>query len=119
MNTKDRTKEEISNDLTQVSQSVAELGESEAKLQGMKGREEILVVDDEPNICDLLDRWFTAEGYRCTSATSGETALNLLAGKKFDLVVSDITMPGMSGIDLLKAIKTISIDTAVIHGNSR
>jgi putative two-component system response regulator len=114
MNTQDRTKEEISNDLTQVSQSVAELGESEAKLQGMKGREEILVVDDEPYICDLLDRWLTAEGYRCTSATSGETALNLFAGKKFDLVVSDITMPGMSGIDLLKAIKTISIDTAVI-----
>ena len=41
MNTKDRTKEEISNDLTQVSQSVAELSESEAKLQGMKGHQSL------------------------------------------------------------------------------
>ncbi|MGB6066193.1 MAG: HD domain-containing phosphohydrolase [Desulfomonilaceae bacterium] len=101
-------------DLKEVCESVAEPGKSEGKHWTERVREEILIVDDEPYICDLLDRWLSAEGFRCTCANSGETALNLLAGKKVDLVISDIAMPGMSGIDLLKAVRTIHVDSAVI-----
>jgi len=61
----------------------------------------ILVVDDEPDITNLLCRWLSMEGYECTAASNGEEALNILAGARFDLMMSDITMPGISGIDLL------------------
>ena len=114
MNSQDKTKEELTDELRYVCQRLVELGGPEPERQVKKAREEILIVDDEPHICDLLTRWFTADGYRCTYAASGETALGLLAGKKFGLVVSDIMMPGMSGIDLLKAIRIFSADTAII-----
>lgn len=65
----------------------------------------ILIVDDEPYVCDLLARWLTADGYNCASAFDGQTALRLLETHEFHLVVSDIMMPGLSGLDLLKIIK--------------
>lgn len=78
------------------------------------GAAKILVVDDEPNICDLLSRWLTSEGYECTTALSGQAALDYLQGDRFHLVVSDIMMPGMSGVDLLTVIKPLFPDVAVI-----
>jgi putative two-component system response regulator len=80
------------------------------------GREtvKILLVDDEPHICDLLQRWLTAEGYLCTTAEDGETALNLLSTDHFDLLISDIMMPRMSGMDLLMVMKPLFPDIAVI-----
>jgi putative two-component system response regulator len=77
-------------------------------------RERILVVDDEVFIADLLSRWFTREGYQCAAASGGIEALELLDREEFHLVVSDITMPGMSGIDLLKTMKSRFPDTAVL-----
>lgn len=74
----------------------------------------ILVVDDEPHICQILWRWLTSDGYECVTAHSGETARKLLESGNFQLLVSDITMPGMSGIDLLSIIKTRFPDVAVI-----
>ncbi len=74
----------------------------------------ILIVDDEPYICDLLKRWLSAEGYACSTAADGETALELLNGEKFDLLVSDIMMPRMSGMDLLMVMKPLFPDIAVI-----
>ena len=74
----------------------------------------ILIVDDEPNIGDLLSRWLTAEGYECAVAENGETAVTLLENNHFDLVVSDIMMPGMSGMDLLTVAKTLFADIAVV-----
>ncbi len=114
MNLHGCTGKEMSDDLQEVCESVAVSAESKDKQLGGNVREEILIVDDEPYICDLLERWLSAEGFPCICANSGETALNLLAGKKVDLVISDISMPGMSGIDLLKAVKTIHVDSAVI-----
>jgi putative two-component system response regulator len=87
---------------------------SASTYQSGKLAKEVLIVDDEPYICELLVRFFSNEGYRCTCATNGTMALGLVAGKKFDLVVSDVSMPGMSGIDLLKTLKSISPDMAVI-----
>jgi putative two-component system response regulator len=65
----------------------------------------ILIVDDEPFVCELLARWLLADGHDCAPAFSGEMALRLLETREFDLVISDIMMPGLSGIDLLKVIK--------------
>jgi putative two-component system response regulator len=74
----------------------------------------ILVVDDEPYVCELLSRWLTSDGYQCESAYSGHDAVKALESGAFQLVVSDIMMPGMSGIDLLTIIKTLFSDVAVI-----
>ncbi|MFH0825192.1 MAG: HD domain-containing phosphohydrolase [Pseudomonadota bacterium] len=67
-------------------------------------KKRILVVDDEPNICEILSRWLTAEGYDCLSAPDGEAALEMLGTDEFNLMISDIMMPRMSGIDLLTMV---------------
>ncbi len=74
----------------------------------------IVVVDDEPDLSELLSRWLTAEGYSCDIANSGEEAVRLLEQKEYHLVISDIMLPGMSGIDLLTIVRTLFRDTAVI-----
>ncbi len=74
----------------------------------------ILIVDDEPDIGRILSIWLKTAGYDCATATSGEQALELLQDLKFQLVVSDIMMPGMSGIDLLGFIKDLFPEVAVI-----
>lgn len=74
----------------------------------------ILLVDDEPFICELLSRWLTSDGYECSSAHNGEDALKALGDDSFQLIVSDIMMPGMSGIDLLTIVRKLFPDVAVI-----
>jgi putative two-component system response regulator len=74
----------------------------------------ILIVDDEPHICELLKRWLTADGHVCVTAQDGETALKVLNTEKFDLLISDIMMPRMSGMDLLMVMKPLFPDIAVI-----
>ncbi len=74
----------------------------------------ILIVEDEPYIGRLLARYLKMEGYVCRTAPDGETALELLQSEKFHLVISDIMMPGMSGMDLLNIIRTLYPDTAVL-----
>jgi putative two-component system response regulator len=66
----------------------------------------VLVVDDEEPITEMLFQALTKAGYVCHTATSAEHALKLLSGNKFDVVLTDIRMPGMSGVDLLKKIKS-------------
>lgn len=74
----------------------------------------ILIVDDEPYICQLLDRYLTPEGYLCRTASGGEQALELLESDTFHLVMMDIQMPGISGIDLLNLIRPLDPDVAVL-----
>jgi DNA-binding response OmpR family regulator len=74
----------------------------------------ILVVDDEPYICQLLDRYLSAEGYNCRTAGGGEEALKALESDIFQLVLADIIMPGMSGIDLLNLIRPLYPQVAVL-----
>jgi putative two-component system response regulator len=68
----------------------------------------ILIVDDEPTICSLIDRRLTREGYSCVTANNGKEALDLFLKKSFSLVLSDIRMPEMDGIELLKTIRALS-----------
>ena len=66
----------------------------------------ILVVDDEESIRDLCARVLTRAGYAVTTAPSGEDAVSTLATATFDLLISDIRMPGMSGLEVLERAKT-------------
>jgi two-component system response regulator PilR (NtrC family) len=68
----------------------------------------LLIVDDERSICELLEISFRKEGHKVETATSGEAAKRLLASRIFDIVVSDICMPDMDGVELLRYSKEVS-----------
>jgi response regulator RpfG family c-di-GMP phosphodiesterase len=74
----------------------------------------LLIVDDEFTIRQLLARYFTRLGYKCTQAEGGREALELLQSSSFDAVVSDIMMPSMNGIELLSKIKSFDEGLVVI-----
>ena len=74
----------------------------------------VLVVDDEPYIRELIERCLELEGYSCDTAASGDEALSLLAGGGYQLLVSDIHMPGMSGMELLATVRARFPDLAVL-----
>jgi len=76
-------------------------------------RPTILIVDDELEITSILSDLFSGQ-FECATAGSAEEALVRLADASFDLVVSDITMPGMSGLDMIPHIKSNSPDTVVV-----
>jgi DNA-binding response OmpR family regulator len=68
----------------------------------------ILVVDDEPNILRMLRLVLTAKGYEVMEARSGEEALQLVRSKPCDLVLLDINLPGISGIDVCRELRPSS-----------
>ena len=74
----------------------------------------ILIVDDEPNIRELLTVKLKHAGYECRTAASAAEALALLEREPFHLVLSDVMMPGISGIDLLQRIAKVHPDIAVL-----
>ncbi|MBN1130331.1 MAG: response regulator [Chitinispirillaceae bacterium] len=65
----------------------------------------ILIVDDEPSICDILEKFLKKKGYEVSQASDGRKAMALVENNAIDLVVSDIKMPGMSGVELLQKIR--------------
>ena len=74
----------------------------------------ILVVDDDRSMREFLEILLDREGYEVVSAANGKTAMDLCKRQKFDLVITDLKMPKVSGIDLMKNIKEISPETMVI-----
>ena len=70
-----------------------------------KNKTRILVVDDDAMLCQLLIRWLEKEGYDCVSAYSGEEALERLQESEFALMITDINMPGITGMELLGKIR--------------
>jgi two-component system, NtrC family, response regulator PilR len=68
----------------------------------------ILVVDDERSICELLEITFRKEGHKVEVANSVEAAKRKLESQIFDIIISDVRMPGESGVDLLKLTKEIA-----------
>jgi putative two-component system response regulator len=76
--------------------------------------EAILVVDDEPLVSDILAKSLASEGYTCHTADCAENALDLLEQNAYALLISDIMMPGKTGIELLSIVKDNFPDLAVI-----
>jgi DNA-binding NtrC family response regulator len=78
----------------------------------------VLVVDDEEVIRDVCVQILEAEGYMVTTASNGREALHQVSQNPFDVVVTDIMMPDMSGLELLEVLKSTSlnISTVVITG---
>lgn len=84
-------------------------------------RKSILVVDDEKGQREILEMILSGEGYDVTTASSGEAAMKFVADRHFDLVLTDLKMTGMSGLDLLKELtdfdKSIIVILLTAHGS--
>ena len=65
----------------------------------------ILIVDDEPQVCVLVSEELTERGFACETATEPAQAQELLSSRHFDLLITDITMPDISGLDMLAYVK--------------
>lgn len=74
----------------------------------------ILIVDDEESIRGILSRKLKAEGYYCDVAADGKEALKKVSAKDFDLLLMDIKMPGLSGMEALSQLITEKPDISVI-----
>jgi CheY-like chemotaxis protein len=66
----------------------------------------ILIVDDEPDILKIVIFRLKTKGYQTISATSGENALQLLAGDRPDLIILDLRLPGINGDEVCRKIKS-------------
>ena len=73
------------------------------KAEGLR----ILIVDDEQNLCDLLSECFLEDGHNVKSVCSGAMAIKLLETEYFDLVLSDLVMPEVSGYDIINAVRKL------------
>jgi len=74
----------------------------------------ILIVDDEGPIREVLRDFFEGEGFEVSEAVDGAGALELARKEPFDVVLTDLKMPGLDGIQVLKEIRHILPDTAVL-----
>lgn len=78
----------------------------------------ILIVDDEVQITQMLENYFSLEGYEVASANDPLVALQMIEKENYNIVITDIKMPNMNGLDLLKEIKKYNglIQVIVITG---
>lgn len=74
----------------------------------------LLIVDDEQMIRELLSITLSRENYRCFQCANADEGIKILKEEEIDLALLDVMMPGSSGIDLLKELKSITPDTAVL-----
>jgi DNA-binding response OmpR family regulator len=75
--------------------------------------ERVLVVDDEPTVREVVQRYLERDGYQVEAAADGTVALDALAARPFDLVVLDLMLPGVDGLEICRTIRAAG-STAVI-----
>jgi two-component system response regulator HydG len=80
----------------------------------MGDRGTVLLVDDEQANLDSLERIFSREGYRVLLAASGQAAVEMLRSGQVDVVLTDLMMPGMSGEELLRAVRAVAPEAEVV-----
>jgi EAL domain-containing protein (putative c-di-GMP-specific phosphodiesterase class I) len=78
------------------------------------GQKAVLLVDDDDKLAAGLRRILIKEGYQVTLANNGAAAAEIITQQSFDVILSDIQMPGMSGVDLLSVVRAYDLDVPVI-----
>jgi DNA-binding response OmpR family regulator len=74
----------------------------------------ILVVDDEPHIVEVVRAYLEREGYRVDTASDGDAAVEMARATRPDVIVLDVMLPGRSGFEALRQIRSEGIDSAVV-----
>ncbi|NQU12939.1 MAG: response regulator, partial [Desulfobacteraceae bacterium] len=74
----------------------------------------ILVVDDDPQIREIIEELVQSFGHACRSAGNGLDALNLIKKERFDIVICDIKMPGMDGLQVMTEVRKMNLDLPFI-----
>src|SRR5918994_317488 len=74
----------------------------------------ILLIDDDPGVRDSMERTLRSAGYAVQSAASGEEGVEMAKGGAYDVILSDMRMPGISGLDILRQLREIRVDSAFI-----
>jgi len=80
----------------------------------IKKSEVIVIIDDEKRMCDSLSALLIGDGYKVEAFQRSPEAIEAIKGKKIDLVITDIKMPEMNGLEILKAVKEVDSDLPVI-----
>lgn len=79
-----------------------------------ENRSSVLIVDDAPAVVEMVKDHLESVGYTVDGANSGDEALKLVAGRSYDVVIVDVIMPGMSGFDLVEALRKRGSKTPVL-----
>ena len=83
-------------------------------MSAVPAQRRILVVDDEPFVCDAVKMMLTFDGHEVETASNGKEALSMFEKGKYDLVITDFAMPNMKGDELAAAIKAKSPNQPVV-----
>src|SRR6188472_4131106 len=74
----------------------------------------ILVIDDDPGVRESMTRMLRGAGFSVLAASSGEEGFDLARGDVFDVILSDMRMPGLSGLDVLRKLRDVNVDACFI-----
>ena len=74
----------------------------------------ILLIDDDAGVRDSMERTLRGAGYAVQSAPTGEEGFEMAKGGVFDVILSDMRMPGISGLDILRQLRDLRVDSAFI-----
>ncbi len=74
----------------------------------------IMIIEDDEEMRSLLKDFFEEEGFETDSVTNGADALKVLSRDPFDLVITDVRMPGLSGLDILPKVRGLKPETPII-----
>jgi DNA-binding NtrC family response regulator len=77
-------------------------------------KKRILVVDDDAEMRSLLKDFFEEDGFEIDSVSNGSEAFRRIAREPFDLIITDIRMPGLTGLDILPGIKKLQPEVSII-----
>src|SRR5438105_9400815 len=79
--------------------------QAKGKLAGMNDNGHILIVDDQREICELVQEYLSGEGYRVSTAQDGAGMHKVMAQSRVDLVILDLMLPGEDGLTLARALR--------------
>ncbi|HKJ25654.1 MAG TPA: sigma-54 dependent transcriptional regulator [Myxococcota bacterium] len=87
---------------------------AEASSRASEDRARVLVADDESSILENMKDWLEDDGHQVVTVADGDAAFEALAGEDFDIAFLDIRMPGATGLEILKRVRTLGSDTAIV-----